>query len=196
MQAGGSPVALENRVPRITKVYTRTGDDGTTGLGDGSRVPKTALRIGAYGTLDELNAVLGVALASGVDERLAVPLRRIQNELFHAGAELCMPATAAQPGPRIVARHVAALEQLMDELDLPPLQNFILPGGHLAAAHLHVARTVCRRAERAVLALAEQEAVSPDLVHYLNRLSDALFVMSRYQNRAAGVAEPLWDSRA
>ncbi len=186
-------------MPRITKVYTRTGDDGTTALGTGKRVPKTSLRIQAYGTVDELNAHLGVALAAGITPELNEPLRRIQNELFHVGAELCVPEAdqSRRPGPRIEARHVDALEQHIDRLggQLPPLENFVLPGGHPAAAQLHVARTVCRRAEREVVALAEQEEVSAQIVAYLNRLSDALFVLSRYQNQAAGVDEPLWDSR-
>jgi len=187
-------------MPRITKVYTRTGDDGTTGLGTGQRVPKNALRISAYGTVDELNAQLGVVLTVHPCAELVEPLRRIQNELFHLGAELCVPEAekAQRPGPRIEARHVRALEQLIDHLNgqLPPLQNFVLPGGTPAAAHLHVARTVCRRAEREVVALASHEAVGAHVLPYLNRLSDALFVMARYDNRQAGVDEPIWDSHA
>src|SRR5262245_22797142 len=187
-------------MPRLTRIYTRTGDDGTTGLGTGERVAKTSLRIEAYGLVDQLNAHIGVVLASQPAAELVAPLRRIQNELFHCGADLCVPeaAKAARPGPRIEQRHVDALERLMDELSerLPPLENFILPGGSRAAAELHVARTVCRNAERAVLRLAEGEAVGPAVVRYLNRLSDALFVMARQQNVAAGVADPTWDSRA
>lgn len=187
-------------MPRITKVYTRTGDDGTTALGSGQRVPKNALRIAAYGTVDELNAQLGVALAAGPDDDLAAALRLIQNELLHLGADLCIPEAdkVKRPGPRIEARHVAALERLIDRLNaqLDPLKNFVLSGGCAAAAYLHVARTVCRRAERDVVALAQQEPVGPHAIQYLNRLSDALFVMARYQNKAAGVPEPLWDSRA
>jgi cob(I)alamin adenosyltransferase len=187
-------------VPRITKVYTRTGDDGTTGLGSGQRVPKTAPRIAAYGTVDELNAHVGAALAAGPVADLLEPLRAIQNELFHVGADLCVPEPdkARSPGPRIEQRHVQALEHLIDCLSkhLPPLENFILPGGTPAAAQLHVCRTVCRRAERDVLALAEREPVGPHVVAYLNRLSDALFVMCRYQNQRSGVADPLWNSRA
>jgi len=187
-------------MPRITRVYTRAGDDGTTALGSGQRVPKSARRIAAYGTVDELNAQLGVVLASGVAAALVAPLRRIQNDLFHAGAELCIPEAqrATHPGPRIEARHVAALEELMDQLgaQLPALQNFVLPGGAAAAAHLHVARTVCRRAEREVVALAAEEPIGPHVLVYLNRLSDALFVLGRYQNKLAGVPEPIWDSHA
>ncbi|MBK9119049.1 MAG: cob(I)yrinic acid a,c-diamide adenosyltransferase [Phycisphaerales bacterium] len=186
-------------MPRITKVYTRTGDDGLTMLGSGARVPKTAARVVAYGSVDELNAQIGMVLTSGVEEALVTPLRTIQNELFHAGAELCMPpGPQARPGPRLESRHVAGLEALMDRLSegLEPLQNFVLPGGDAAAAALHVARTVCRRAERDAWLLAAQEPVGADLLHYLNRLSDTLFVMSRYQNQQRGVPEPLWDSRA
>jgi len=187
-------------MPRITKVYTRTGDDGSTGLGTGARVPKTAPRIAAYGTVDELNAVLGVVLTGSIAAELVAPLQRIQNELFHAGAELCIPEAdrATHAGPRIEARHVAALETLMDQLNerLDPLSNFVLPGGTPAAAHLQVARTVCRRAERDVLLLAMHEPVGSELIKYLNRLSDALFVMARFENKVAGREEPMWDSRA
>ena len=187
-------------MPRITRVYTRTGDDGTTGLGGGQRVPKDSLRIEAYGTVDELNSVLGVALASGLNEAIAVPLRSIQNELFHLGSDLCIleEDKAKTPVPRIEERHVVSLEKLMDRLseELTPLENFILPGGTPGAAHLHVARTVCRRAERLVVALARDEPVGAFTVRYLNRLSDALFVMARHENKRRGVADVLWDSRA
>lgn len=187
-------------MPRITKVYTRTGDDGTTGLGTGRRVPKTSQRIIAYGAVDELNSQIGVALACEPATQLVAPLRRIQNELFHAGADLCIPDENKPdlPCPRIEARHVEALEQLMDSLseELEPLTNFILPGGAPAAAALHVARTICRRAEIETLRLAETESVSADLRCYLNRLSDALFVMARYENKRRGISDPLWDSRA
>jgi len=187
-------------MPRITKVYTRTGDDGTTSLGGGQRVAKDAPRIEAYGTVDELNSAIGVALAAGVDEGLAGPLRTIQNELFHLGSDLCIPEAdkARMPAPRIEERHVLALEKLMDELSekLSPLENFVLPGGSLGAAQLHVARTVCRRAERLLVALARTEAVGPWTIRYLNRLSDALFVMARHENRRRGVPDVLWDSRA
>jgi cob(I)alamin adenosyltransferase len=187
-------------VPRITKVYTRSGDDGTTGLGGGQRVGKDTLRIEAYGTVDELNSALGVVLASGVDETIAEALRPIQNELFHLGSDLCIleEDKARRPVPRIEERHVVALEKLMDRLseELPPLANFILPGGTAGAAHLHVARTVCRRAERIVIALGRQEQVGAWTVRYLNRLSDALFVMARYENKRRGVPDVLWDSRS
>lgn len=187
-------------MPRITKVYTRTGDSGETALGGGQRLPKDALRIQAYGTVDELNSVLGVALAAGLDPRLAEPLARVQNELFHLGSDLCILEEDKErmPVPRIEQRHVEALEALMDVLseELAPLSNFILPGGSPGAAHLHVARTVCRRAERDLVSLAREEAVGPFTVRYLNRLSDALFVFSRYENFRQGVSDVLWDSRA
>lgn len=187
-------------MPRITKVYTRTGDDGTTGLGTGARVPKTSLRIECFGTIDELSSHVGAALAAGPVAALRDPLRQIQNELFHLGADLCVPE-ADKPrftGPRIEAKHVAALEWLMDGLSeaLDPLENFILPGGTPAAAALHVARAVCRRAERLLVGLAAHEPVGSCIIPYVNRLSDALFVMARYQNKLTGIADPLWDSRA
>ena len=187
-------------MPRITKVYTRTGDDGTTGLGGGERVAKDSPRIEAYGTVDELNSQIGSALASGLDDAVASALSSIQNDLFHLGSDLCTLERDKErrPVPRIAERHVTALESLMDRLSekLPPLENFVLPGGSPGAAQLHVARTVCRRAERLVIALSRREAVGAQTITYLNRLSDALFVMARYENRQKGVAEPLWDSRA
>jgi len=187
-------------MPRITKVYTRTGDDGTTSLGSGRRVPKDSLRIEAYGTVDELNSHLGAALAAGLDPRTAEAVRSIQNELFHLGADLCIPEKDKErlPAPKIEARHVTALEKLMDRLseELAPLENFVLPGGSPGAAVLHVARTVCRRAERLLIALGRQEALGPHVVEYANRLSDALFVLARYENRKRGVPDVLWDSRA
>jgi cob(I)alamin adenosyltransferase len=187
-------------MPRITKVYTRTGDDGTTGLGAGGRVGKDSLRIECYGTVDETNSAIGVAIAAGADTRLAAMLARIQNELFHLGSDLCVPEDekTTRPVPRVEQRHIDGLERDIDALqeDLAPLANFVLPGGAPAAAALHVARTVCRRAERLVVALRREEPVGEFAVPYLNRLSDLLFVMSRWENRAKGVPEPLWDSRA
>jgi len=187
-------------MPRITKVYTRTGDDGTTGLGGGQRVSKDSARLQAYGTVDELNAVIGVALSAGLEPRIAGELTRIQNELFHLGSDLCVleEDKAAMPVPSIEERHVLGLEAVMDELStaVEPLENFVLPGGTVGAAQLHVARTVCRRAERYLVTLAVNEPVGTFTVRYLNRLSDALFVMARYENARKGVADVLWDSRA
>lgn len=187
-------------MPRLTKIYTRTGDEGTTALGGGQRVPKESLRVTAYGTVDELNSHLGVALAIGLSERLAAVIPEIQNELFHLGSDLCFLEEDKERFdlPQIAARHVERLEQLLDELTpiVGRLDNFILPGGSLSAAQLHVARTVCRRAERDVIALSREEPVGPYVIRYLNRLSDALFIMARYENLSRGIPEPLWDSLA
>lgn len=186
-------------MPRITRVYTRTGDDGSTGLGDGIRVQKDSPRIETFGAVDELSSAIGLAVAFGVDPDLAAPLSRIQNELFHLGADLCVPEDRKRAGslPGIEERHVTALEALMDELssELTPLANFVLPGGCQSAAALHVARTVCRRAERCAVTLAKAEAVGPEVVRYLNRLSDTLFVMARFENVRRQVPDVLWDSR-
>jgi len=187
-------------MPRITKVYTRTGDDGTTGLGGGRRVAKDDLRIEAYGTVDELSSVLGVAVALGLDERLRPLMAAVQNELFHLGADLCYREEDKEryPGPRIEARHVEALETQMDALndELEPLSNFVLPGGGPGAAHLHCARTVCRRAERCLVRLSSAEPIGEHTVPYLNRLSDLLFVAARYENHCEGRSDQVWNSRA
>lgn len=187
-------------MPRLTKIYTRQGDQGLTGLGGGQRVPKDSLRVAAYGTVDELNSCLGVALASGLSRRLAEELPAIQNELFHLGSDLSFLEEDKQRYklPQIEQRHIDKLERLIDEFSavVGPLENFILPGGSIGSAHLHVARAVCRRAERDVVALAREEPVGPFVVQYLNRLSDALFVIARYENHQRGVSEPLWDSLA
>jgi cob(I)alamin adenosyltransferase len=187
-------------MPRLTKIYTRTGDDGSTALGSKQRVPKDNLRVRAYGSVDELNSLLGLALAQGLSVRLAETLPPIQNELFHLGAELSFPAEEGKQIaiPQIEPRHILALEDLIDELNaqVGPLQNFILPGGALGAASLQVARAVCRRAERRLVTLARQEPVRPEALAYLNRLSDLLFVMGRYENKERGISEPLWDSHA
>ncbi|HLF01943.1 MAG TPA: cob(I)yrinic acid a,c-diamide adenosyltransferase [Anaerolineales bacterium] len=187
---------------RLTKLYTRTGDDGTTGLGGGRRVPKDSLRVQAYGTVDELNSALGVAIAHGLSGRLAEVLRVIQNELFHLGSDLCFTEAdktqLSQPLPQIELRHIDSLEQLLDEMNamVGPLENFILPGGSVGAAQLHLARAVCRRAERDVISLAREEAIGPLVVPYLNRLSDLLFALARYENKMREVKEPLWDMKA
>ncbi len=189
-------------MPRLTKIYTRKGDDGTTSLGSRERVPKDALRVQAYGTVDELNSTIGVAVASGLCDHLVAILPIIQNELFHLGSDLSFYAEDKQKFniPSLEERHIARLETWIDEMTavLPPLRNFILPGGSIGAAHLHVARTVCRRAEREAITLAHEEPdeVNPIVIKYLNRLSDALFVMARLENKEKGVAEPLWDTLA
>jgi cob(I)alamin adenosyltransferase len=186
-------------VPRLTRVYTRTGDDGTTALGFGGRLPKDALRVECYGSVDELNSAVGLARSVGAPPAIDADLAAIQNDLFHLGADLCVPEPekAAHPVPRIEERHVHALERLIDRWNerLPPLENFVLPGGHPAAAALHLARTVCRRAERALVALAREEPVGTWTMPYLNRLSDALFVLARAVNRETGQPDSLWDSR-
>jgi cob(I)alamin adenosyltransferase len=186
-------------MPRLTKIYTKTGDDGTTSLGGGERVPKDALRVEAFGTVDELNAVLGAALGCELEPGLAGELQRIQNELFNLGADLCTLERDKErrPGPRIEERHVLALEASIDRmnLELGALQNFILPGGSAGASLLHVARAVCRRAERLAVTLARSEPVGAFVLVYLNRLSDALFVMARWENRHRGIDDVLWNSR-
>ncbi len=175
---------------RLSKIYTRTGDDGTTGLGDGQRVPKDDSRVEAYGTVDELNSAVGVLLAiPALPEAIRSCLTTIQHELFDLGGELCIP------GHRIIAaEHVARLEQLLDELNeqLPPLKEFILPSGGPATAACHFARCVCRRAERRVWTLARRETINPEGAKYLNRLSDLLFVMARVLVRHERGAEVLW----
>jgi cob(I)alamin adenosyltransferase len=175
---------------RLSKIYTRTGDDGTTGLGDGSRVPKDGARVEAYGAVDEANSAIGVVLAvPGLPPDLAALLTRIQHELFDLGGELCIPGHRA-----IGAAQVAALEEALDAFNerLPPLKEFILPGGGPAAAACHVARTVCRRAERRAWTLARAEAVAPEPLQYLNRLSDLLFVLARVLARHESGSEVLW----
>jgi cob(I)alamin adenosyltransferase len=189
---------------RITRVYTRTGDDGETGLVGGRRVPKDTPRIEAYGTIDELNAVVGLArvfneerLGEGEDHRwLDEVLRRIQNQLFDLGSELATPDEAAYEGMyRVGEREVTELEGLMDrcQTELAPLRSFILPGGGRIGAHLHQARTVCRRAEREILRLSRAEPVSPWPLRYVNRLSDLLFVLSRWVAKRLGEQEYLWE---
>src|SRR5215212_9537234 len=178
------------------KIYTKTGDAGETGLWGGLRIAKDAARVQAYGTVDECNAALGVARASGVDVGLDAILARIQDQLFVVGADLATPGEAASI-PRIGTEEIAFLEQSIDALEeqLEPLKQFILPGGTPAAAQLHLARTICRRAERGVVGLARQEAaLSAHIGVYLNRLSDCLFVLARAANARAGVADVPWNS--
>jgi cob(I)alamin adenosyltransferase len=176
----------------LTRIYTRLGDGGETHLGDMSRVPKTHERIEAYGTVDELNAQLGVALAhGGLTERTTRWLRRVQNDLFDVGADISVPEGGTRERLRVLPEQTAWLETACDEANEPlePLKSFVLPGGTLAAAQLHVCRTVCRRAERRTVACGD--AVNAECVRYLNRLSDLLFILSREAN--VGGAEPLWE---
>ena len=175
---------------RLSKIYTRTGDDGTTGLANGERVPKFDARVEAAGDVDETNSLIGLLLTEpGVFAAVATPLRRIQHELFEVGAELALPGYR-----KIDAEHVRRLEVELDDLNaaLPPLEEFVLPGGNRAAAVCHVARTVCRRAERRACAAAKLHPLNADLLRYLNRLSDLLFVIARVLNRAAGGTDVLW----
>jgi cob(I)alamin adenosyltransferase len=178
---------------RLTKIYTRGGDQGETSLGDGSRVSKLDCRIGAFGTVDELNAALGVVLAGEVPEPMRAPLDRVQNELFDVGADLSVP-WGVTDRLRVEQGMVDRLEADCDAFnaELPELRSFVLPGGTEAAARLHVARTVCRRAEREVLLGAQEVELNPLVLRYLNRLSDLLFILARAANAAAGREEPLW----
>jgi len=198
-------------MPRLTKIYTRTGDAGTTALIGGLRVKKNEMRIETYGTADELSSAIGIARAEvaeirrsrALDEAKAIDvagqldawLAWTQDVIFNLGSELATPPGKAREGmPAIREDDAAALERAIDsaQKDLQPLPNFIHPGGSLAAAHLHLARTIARRLERALITLAEKEEVGADILRYVNRLSDALFVWARWINHALGVAEPLW----
>ncbi len=191
-------------VVNLTRIYTRGGDLGETSLGDGRRVSKASARIAAYGTVDELNAQMGVLRTVELPDRWDAWLARIQNELFDLGADLCVPeeersdrsSERERTRLRVDASQVAWLEARCDEVNdkLPPLTSFILPGGTPAAAQLHVCRTVCRRAEREIVALAAHEAVNPEATAYINRLSDLLFILARGAN-PPGV-EPLWQPGA
>ena len=174
---------------RLSKIYTKTGDDGTTGLGDGTRVAKDSARVAAYGTVDEANSTIGLLLASSLPEDIRELLTTVQHQLFDLGGELCIPGHAA-----ISDADVAGLERELDRPNepLPPLKDFILPGGGEPAARCHLARTIGRRAERAAVTLARHEAVRPEAIRYLNRLSDLLFVLARVLARVDGHGEVLW----
>jgi cob(I)alamin adenosyltransferase len=174
---------------RLSKIYTRTGDDGSTGLGDGSRFEKDSLRVEAFGTVDELNSQVGLLMSTQLSEPVFDCLTRIQHELFDLGGELCMPGFTLIP-----ESFVSQLEADLDHFneDLPPLKDFILPGGSESAARCHIARTVCRRAERALVSLAREEETNPVSLRYLNRLSDLLFVMARVLAREDGGSEIIW----
>jgi cob(I)alamin adenosyltransferase len=187
---------------RINRVYTRAGDKGKTSLVGGQRVDKDSLRIEAYGTVDELNAIVGLVREANrqgpreAAQRLEAILRRIQNELFNLGSDLATRIEDRRAGqPVIEARHVEALEREIDALNegLPELRSFVLPGGGSVSATLHLARTVCRRAERICVRLAREEPIGAEVIPYLNRLSDAFFVFGRWAARARGEPEPLWE---
>ncbi len=176
---------------RLSKIYTRTGDDGTTGLGDGSRVAKDDARVEAYGTVDEANSTIGMILAEdSVDDHIRAVLTEVQHDLFELGGELCIPGHTA-----VTADYIDRLERELDALNepLPPLKDFILPGGGRAAAACHLARTVVRRAERRAQTLAHASDVRPEVLRYLNRLSDLLFVIARTVARAESGQEVLWN---
>ena len=177
---------------RLTKITTRTGDDGTTGLADGSRVNKDSLRIAALGDVDELNSALGVLLAESLPQKVADALSVCQHELFDLGGEIAIPGHTT-----LTENHLARLDALIEQhnVSLPPLKDFILPGGSRAAALCHVARTVARRAERSVVALSHAEKVSPLTIQYLNRLSDLLFILCRVINRKLGVSDVYWQAQ-
>jgi len=176
---------------RLTKIYTRTGDDGSTGRGDGTRTEKDSARVEAYGSVDEANSSIGMILAvAGVPATLRQCLTDIQHDLFDLGGELCIPGMEM-----IRQSHIARLEEQLDQFnaDLPPLKDFVLPGGGPAAAACHLARTTCRRAERRIVSLAREEPVRPEALRYLNRLSDLLFVAARVLARAESGSEVLWQ---
>lgn len=175
---------------RLSRIYTRTGDDGSTGLGDGSRTAKDSARVTAYGTVDETNSAIGIVLACDIPEPVRDVLVAVQHQLFDLGGELCIPGHAA-----IFDADIDRLESRLDHFnaDLPALKDFILPGGGMAAAHCHLARTLCRRAERETVTLAGQEPVRPEAVRFLNRLSDLLFVIARVLARASGHGEVIWN---
>jgi|SRR3990170_1057573 len=175
---------------RLSRIYTRTGDDGSTGLGDGARVRKDAPRVEAIGAVDELNSVIGFLLTHALPPEIRAALTDIQHELFDLGGELSVPGRGA-----LTDAHATRLEKLLDTFnrDLPPLKEFVLPGGSPAAAACHVARAVCRRAERCLVRLAQAEKINPAALKYLNRLSDLLFVMARVLNTEAGIGDVLWQ---
>lgn len=179
----------------LNRIYTKSGDAGETSLGDGNRVPKTHPRVVAYGAVDELNSILGLAISAGLPAEISQQITRIQNDLFDLGADLCVPETKSSGAQslRVTAEQVVALERIIDAANdrLKPLTSFILPGGSAAAAHLHHARTVCRRAEILAVELAAAETINPQVVIYLNRLSDLLFVLARVCNDN-GNSDVLW----
>lgn len=178
---------------RLSRIYTRTGDDGTTGLGDGSRIGKDSLRVDAMGDVDELNAVIGILMTEPLSPEVKAYFIDIQHDLFDLGGEICIPGHTM-----VKAERVATLENVLDQLNdsLEPLKEFILPGGSKAAAYCHLARTVCRRAERQLIRLNREEPITAVSLQYLNRLSDFLFVVSRSINKADGHADVLWKNES
>jgi cob(I)alamin adenosyltransferase len=182
-----------NEPVRLTRIYTRGGDGGETSLGDGSRVSKLDCRIGAFGSVDRLNSELGLVLAGGLPDDLRTTLERVQNELFDVGADLSVP-WGVTDRLRVDQASIDRLEELCDRFnaDLPELRSFVLPGGTEATARLHVARTLCRAAEREALLAAQEVELNPLVLGYLNRLSDLLFILARTANARAGMEEPLW----
>jgi cob(I)alamin adenosyltransferase len=175
---------------RLTRIYTRTGDDGTTGLGDGSRIPKDAMRVEAMGAVDELNSAIGVLLANDLDDTSRSTLTDIQHSLFDLGGELSMPGASVITDDRVMV-----LEDRMDTMNdgLAPLKEFILPGGSSAAAACHLARAICRRAERRLHSLSKTDTVNPASIRFLNRLSDLLFVLARHINKDAAITDVFWQ---
>lgn len=175
---------------RLSKIYTRTGDKGETGLGDGSRVEKDHIRVEAFGTVDELNSIIGMVLAHEIPEEVQTCLNKVQHHLFDLGGELCIPGHTA-----LDQDYITYLENTLDDLnaELPNLKEFILPAGGKATSSCHLARTVCRRAERRIITLSKSETISPFSISYLNRLSDLLFVAARVLARAENGAEVLWQ---
>ncbi|NQT62950.1 MAG: cob(I)yrinic acid a,c-diamide adenosyltransferase [Candidatus Marinimicrobia bacterium] len=178
---------------RLTKIYTRSGDKGNTRLANGEEVSKDSLRVTAYGEVDELNSIIGFAMTQAPDTMSAQILSDVQHTLFDLGGEL---ASAGMITGLVSQQQVKALEQHIDQInaDLPPLEEFILPGGSASAAALHLARTVCRRAERVIITLDQKEAITPEIIQYMNRLSDLFFVMARYENQRNGAQEVYWKN--
>jgi cob(I)alamin adenosyltransferase len=188
------PAATNKNLPVAFKIYTKTGDEGQTALFGGKRLPKSHLRIECYGTVDELNSFLGLVRDRTEDEHVRAVLFEIQNRLFDLGANLASDPSKNLPSPSVGQPDIQLLENEIDAMEqtLPPLKNFILPGGHPTVSHCHVARCVCRRAERLVVALNMEEPVSPEVLKYLNRLSDYLFVLARKLGQNLGASEVVW----
>jgi cob(I)alamin adenosyltransferase len=202
LRGPGLPLYYNRRkgvlMPRLTKIYTRKGDRGKTSLGTRERVPKDSLRVETYGTVDELNSMIGLAISLGVSDPIRETLIQIQDRLLDLGADLAFPVenSGGRSVPRIQENHIKFLEEIIDSMndELGPLENFVLPGGTTGAGALHVARTICRRAERLTTTLGREETISEFALPYLNRLSDTLFVMARYDNHLSGISDTLWGN--